>query len=295
RYPRNSTSLPAQHFSDELPESNSAFIFRGCPFGSSSATSITRAGLGGSGVMLAASYWSLLAPAIELAEDSGKFGAFAFFPVAVGFTLGAAFVYFADLILPWLDFAAAATVSLVTPISSRPACSRMQAVQLSQKPEQQEGLLLSLCVLWSGASYRAKNTQIPAPNPNILCALSLLKSLDTVIASATCRRKIPLDLSLKGLPHEAAVLGGFFGQAAVSCCCPLLMMSLKFPGFQRKQLLSLPPCWPGRREAPAVLIGCVAHPIRSLRMTGDGACMPCADQIGRVAWGFAFAQRFPAE
>ncbi|XP_025027328.1 zinc transporter ZIP11 [Python bivittatus] len=55
------------------------------------------------GVMLAASYWSLLAPAIELAEDSGKFGALAFLPVAVGFTLGAAFVFFADLILPWLD------------------------------------------------------------------------------------------------------------------------------------------------------------------------------------------------
>uniref|UniRef100_A0A8C8RQS8 Zinc transporter ZIP11 n=1 Tax=Pelusios castaneus TaxID=367368 RepID=A0A8C8RQS8_9SAUR len=54
------------------------------------------------GVMLAASYWSLLAPAIELAEESGNFGAFAFFPVAVGFTLGAAFVYFADLLLPWL-------------------------------------------------------------------------------------------------------------------------------------------------------------------------------------------------
>ncbi|XP_075760128.1 zinc transporter ZIP11 isoform X2 [Pelodiscus sinensis] len=54
------------------------------------------------GVMLAASYWSLLAPAIELAEGSGNFGAFAFFPVALGFTLGAAFVYFADLLLPLL-------------------------------------------------------------------------------------------------------------------------------------------------------------------------------------------------
>ncbi|XP_067403397.1 zinc transporter ZIP11 isoform X2 [Emydura macquarii macquarii] len=54
------------------------------------------------GVMLAASYWSLLAPAIELAEESGNFGAFAFFPVAAGFSLGAAFVYFADLLLPLL-------------------------------------------------------------------------------------------------------------------------------------------------------------------------------------------------
>lgn len=53
-------------------------------------------------VMLAASYWSLLAPAIDMAEDSGKYGSFAFVPVAVGFTLGAAFVYFADLAMPLL-------------------------------------------------------------------------------------------------------------------------------------------------------------------------------------------------
>ncbi|NP_001349873.1 zinc transporter ZIP11 isoform 7 [Mus musculus] len=54
------------------------------------------------GVMLAASYWSLLAPAVEMATSSGGFGAFAFFPVAVGFTLGAAFVYLADLLMPHL-------------------------------------------------------------------------------------------------------------------------------------------------------------------------------------------------
>lgn len=52
--------------------------------------------------MLAASYWSLLAPAIEMAEESGKYGAFAFLPAAVGFVLGAAFVYFADLMMPFL-------------------------------------------------------------------------------------------------------------------------------------------------------------------------------------------------
>ncbi|NXQ34980.1 S39AB protein, partial [Alaudala cheleensis] len=56
------------------------------------------------GVMLAASYWSLLAPAIEMAEESGAFGAFSFFPVALGFALGAAFVYGADLLLPVLGF-----------------------------------------------------------------------------------------------------------------------------------------------------------------------------------------------
>ncbi|XP_073684914.1 zinc transporter ZIP11-like [Garra rufa] len=54
------------------------------------------------GVMLAASYWSLLAPAIEMAEESGKYGDFAFIPVAVGFALGALFVYVADLMMPVL-------------------------------------------------------------------------------------------------------------------------------------------------------------------------------------------------
>ncbi|XP_061248947.1 zinc transporter ZIP11 isoform X4 [Bos javanicus] len=52
------------------------------------------------GVMLAASYWSLLAPAVEMAMSSGGFGSLAFLPVAVGFTLGAAFVYVADLLMP---------------------------------------------------------------------------------------------------------------------------------------------------------------------------------------------------
>lgn len=57
------------------------------------------------GVMLAASYWSLLAPAVEMATSSGGFGAFAFFPVAIGFTLGAAFVCLADLLMPRLGAA----------------------------------------------------------------------------------------------------------------------------------------------------------------------------------------------
>ena len=51
------------------------------------------------GVMLAASYWSLLAPAIEMADDSKIYGNHVYFPVAIGFALGALFVYFADIAL----------------------------------------------------------------------------------------------------------------------------------------------------------------------------------------------------
>lgn len=47
------------------------------------------------GVMLAASYWSLLAPALEMTQS-------AWFPVALGFLAGGAFVWSADKILPHL-------------------------------------------------------------------------------------------------------------------------------------------------------------------------------------------------
>ncbi|XP_044735524.1 zinc transporter ZIP11 isoform X2 [Chrysoperla carnea] len=57
------------------------------------------------GVMIAASYWSLLAPAIEMAEESklyGEKGQYAFLPVGCGFLLGAFFVFGTDLLITYL-------------------------------------------------------------------------------------------------------------------------------------------------------------------------------------------------
>lgn len=54
------------------------------------------------GVMIAASYWSLLAPAVELAEESknyGENGEYAWCPVSLGFILGALFVLGADVFI----------------------------------------------------------------------------------------------------------------------------------------------------------------------------------------------------
>ena len=51
------------------------------------------------GVMIAASVWSLLLPAIEEAEAMGKAG---WIPAAGGFVLGAAFLFVLDLIIPHL-------------------------------------------------------------------------------------------------------------------------------------------------------------------------------------------------
>ncbi len=52
-----------------------------------------------SGVMIAASVWSLLLPSIESTEAAGKI---AWIPAAGGFLLGAAFLFLLDLVLPHL-------------------------------------------------------------------------------------------------------------------------------------------------------------------------------------------------
>jgi len=51
------------------------------------------------GVMIAASYWSLLAPAIEMAEELSEPG---WFPATLGFLLGGVFLWGVDQILPHL-------------------------------------------------------------------------------------------------------------------------------------------------------------------------------------------------
>jgi zinc transporter, ZIP family len=51
------------------------------------------------GVMIAASFWSLLAPAIEMAEQAGKR---AWIPAAIGFLAGGAFLMVVNKVLPHL-------------------------------------------------------------------------------------------------------------------------------------------------------------------------------------------------
>jgi len=51
------------------------------------------------GIMIAASFWSLLAPAIEMTEQSGGI---AWIPAVVGFLLGGVFLRIVDMLLPHL-------------------------------------------------------------------------------------------------------------------------------------------------------------------------------------------------
>lgn len=54
-----------------------------------------------SGIMIAASFWSLLAPAIEQAEMNGDI---AWLTVSIGFGLGGVFLYIADKTIPHMHF-----------------------------------------------------------------------------------------------------------------------------------------------------------------------------------------------
>ncbi|XP_057664380.1 zinc transporter ZIP11 isoform X1 [Diorhabda carinulata] len=74
-----------------------------CIFVRGSQRKLLDASLGfAAGVMIAASFWSLLQPALELAVSSksyGEVGQFAYLPVGAGFLLGALFVYGADRLI----------------------------------------------------------------------------------------------------------------------------------------------------------------------------------------------------
>lgn len=77
------------------------------------------------GVMIAASYWSLLAPAIEMATESKLYGAkgeYSFAPVAVGFLVGAAFVYGTDVLISSLGIQSPNVLLAMQSVGTKQRC-----------------------------------------------------------------------------------------------------------------------------------------------------------------------------
>ncbi len=84
------------------------------------------------GVMLAASYWSLLAPAMEIALAQG---ALQWLPAAVGFLAGALFMRLADAVVPHLHPGLSRNVADGPASQLRPAVLLVLAVTLHNIPE----------------------------------------------------------------------------------------------------------------------------------------------------------------
>jgi len=85
------------------------------------------------GVMIAASYWSLLAPAIELAAAAG--GPPPWVPAAVGFLAGGAFLWIVDQLLPHLHIGSPITEAEGIPTNWRRSVLLVLAITLHNIPE----------------------------------------------------------------------------------------------------------------------------------------------------------------
>ena len=96
------------------------------------------------GVMIAASYWSLLAPAIEMSGGDWK-------PATVGFLAGGFFLYIVDKILPHLHLGLKTSEAEGIKTSWHRSILLVSAVTLHNIPE---GLAVGVCLLYTSPSPR---------------------------------------------------------------------------------------------------------------------------------------------
>lgn len=174
------------------------------------------------GVMMAASYWSLLAPALEM---SGGMGVWAFVPAAVGFVLGATFLRLVDMVLPHLHLNAPLSEAEGVKTSWRRSTLLVTAITLHNIPE---GLAV-------GVAFGAVAAGLDSAN--LAGAVSL--ALGIGIQNFPEGTAVSVPLRLEGMSRMKAFMYGqasgmvepmaaVLGAAAVLVARPLLPYSLAF-------------------------------------------------------------------
>ncbi|MGQ9597969.1 MAG: ZIP family metal transporter [Anaerolineae bacterium] len=174
------------------------------------------------GVMIAASYWSLLAPAIEMAEASGQA---AWVPATIGFLLGGAFLWLVDKLLPHLHTGLPSEEAEGIKTSWRRVVLLVLAITLHNIPE---GLAV-------GVGFGAVAAGLPAASLTGAIALAMGIGLQNfpegMAVSAPLRREGMSRLrsfwygQLSGLVEPVA---GVLGAAAVLLVQPMLPYALAF-------------------------------------------------------------------
>jgi len=106
------------------------------------------------GVMIAASYWSLLAPAIEISENSGGT---AWIPAAIGFLLGGACLWSVDKVLPHLHLGFRMEEAEGVRVHWRRTALLVMAITLHNIPEG-----LAVGVAFGGVIAGVKGTSVTA-------------------------------------------------------------------------------------------------------------------------------------
>jgi len=173
------------------------------------------------GVMIAASYWSLLAPGIELAEQQGVPG---WIPAAVGFLLGAVAMRGIDAVLPHLHLGASREEAEGIPTTWRRSILLVLAITLHNIPE---GLAV-------GVSFGAVG-EIESATFAAASALALgigLQNFPEGIAVAMPLRREEMNRNRAFLYGQASgvvePIAAVFGALAVLTFRPMLPYALSF-------------------------------------------------------------------
>ena len=175
-----------------------------------------------SGVMIAASFWSLLAPAIEMAEESNIP---AWIPAVVGFLLGGVFLSILDKVLPHLHIGFPMKEAESRKTSWRRSILLVLAITLHNIPE---GLAV-------GVAFGALNANLPSVSLSGAITLALgigIQNFPEGAAVSVPLRREGLSCfksfwygQLSGIVEPIA---GVLGAAAVILIKPILPYALSF-------------------------------------------------------------------
>jgi zinc transporter, ZIP family len=175
------------------------------------------------GVMIAASFWSLLAPAIELAEQTSSLPAWV--PATVGFLLGGAFLWAVDKTLPHLHLGLSRDEAEGIPTSWQRSILLVLAITMHNFPE---GLAV-------GVAFGAVAAGMPSAALSGAVALALgigLQNFPEGMAVAVPLRRENVSRWKAFLLGQASGMvepvAGVLGAAAVLLMRPILPYALAF-------------------------------------------------------------------
>src|SRR5690606_31325184 len=172
------------------------------------------------GVMVAASYWSLLAPAIAMTEGEG----FAkVWPSAIGFILGAGFLFLLDKLLPHLHINFQVKEGMKTPWQR--TTLMVLAITLHNIPEG-----LAVGVLFGGVAAGIPEATVAGA---VILAMGIgLQNLPEGIAVAIPLKRMGLSRTKSFLYGQSSAMvepvAGVLGAVAVSFFTPILPYALAF-------------------------------------------------------------------
>jgi zinc transporter, ZIP family len=175
-----------------------------------------------SGVMIAASYWSLLAPAIEMSQD---LPVPAWFPAATGFLLGGAFLFGVDKLLPHLHMGRDITEAEGVKSSWQRSALLITAITLHNIPEG-----LAVGVAFGAAAAGVEGADV-ASAVALALGIGIQNFPEGLAVSAPLRRegwKVGKAFVYGQFSGMVEPIAGLLGAAATLLMRPLLPYALAF-------------------------------------------------------------------